>query len=735
VLLVLGSLSLGTLSEGALAANPDWEADVKRLVSQFEPTDMERTAGAVVIAYEKQIVSLGGGRVAHTTRVAIRVFDRKAVDDYSRIAISFNSFYSSINLDFAYALDSDGKKHVVRPDAVQISTRNEELIYSDVRELGFSLPALEPGTTIVYQVSERETKSPIPNGWYARLPFHYWQYGVAGRIPRLDPVRSSKIVLDFPKDEVVRAESRLAPITPTRSEYNGRIVLTWESRNLGMIPIEPGMSDASYVAPSLVVSTLKDWSDVDAWGRNIYLPGSESDQQFTALARKLRAKSDQREKIKGAFDYVKNNIRYVAADVQRGGVVPHPVQEVLKNRYGDCKDQAVLLSTILRTIGVPAYPALIARYPAPSPDRKLPNLSFNHMIVYVPDAQGDLWLDTSGASNRFPGIHWTLEGREAFVIDGRGGRLLTVPRSNAERNTAIVRSEISYVQKDLEARVRVTTTGALADSLKSRAEMDPNAEDELEKSLKSMYPSGEVLSFEILKTPSDVDVFEYRGVMRFSDKKTTGEQGSFLISGHVRTAVALFSPFMNLQSPAARRHQYLAEYTRRLILETRVSPPSEVYREISLNSGLNLDSELFAVRHRKSREDDVVVVADEFVLRSAVIGRAAYERFYGDLKTVTDSRPWVLEFRLDKQHEELSRLERELKEKQNPTVVLELAKFHMKYGEYEKAQPLIEDVLSKDADNGEAQYLLGIVQGLMGDYEASKRSIERSRELDYRPQR
>ncbi|MBK7711537.1 MAG: transglutaminase domain-containing protein [Bacteroidales bacterium] len=70
------------------------------------------------------------------------------------------------------------------------------------------------------------------------------------------------------------------------------------------------------------------------------------------------------EKTKLLLDFVRNNIRYVAADIDRGGFTPHPLQEIINSRYGDCKDQVMLFISLLKCAGMEAFPVLVNPYPA-----------------------------------------------------------------------------------------------------------------------------------------------------------------------------------------------------------------------------------------------------------------------------------------------------------------------------------------------------------------------------------
>ena len=57
--------------------------------------------------------------------------------------------------------------------------------------------------------------------------------------------------------------------------------------------------------------------------------------------------------------FVQHDIRYVAIELGIGGWQPHTASDVFSHRYGDCKDKATLMRTMLHEIGVDSYHVVI----------------------------------------------------------------------------------------------------------------------------------------------------------------------------------------------------------------------------------------------------------------------------------------------------------------------------------------------------------------------------------------
>jgi len=101
------------------------------------------------------------------------------------------------------------------------------------------------------------------------------------------------------------------------------------------------------------------------------------------------------------------------------GHKPHPPAQVLKRRYGDCKDKALLLVSLLRATGIEAAPALANTRERAALDGFLPTAyAFNHAIVRARIDGKERWLDATLTSQRGELSALSTPGYErALVLD------------------------------------------------------------------------------------------------------------------------------------------------------------------------------------------------------------------------------------------------------------------------------------------------------------------------------
>jgi hypothetical protein len=147
----------------------------------------------------------------------------------------------------------------------------------------------------------------------------------------------------------------------------------------------------------LAVSTFPDYASFARAYAQRAADKAASSASVNALAARLTTGiHEPRERALALSNWVRAQIRYVGVYVGPGGVVPHAADTVLANRYGDCKDHAVLLEALLRAVGIDSTAVLVnsgSAYRLP----RVPTLGvFNHVITYVPSL--DLYLDSTAES-------------------------------------------------------------------------------------------------------------------------------------------------------------------------------------------------------------------------------------------------------------------------------------------------------------------------------------------------
>ena len=169
-------------------------------------------------------------------------------------------------------------------------------------------------------------------------------------------------------------------------------------------------------------------------------------------------------------EFVQRQIRYFVVEMGVGGYQPHAASEIFRNRYGDCKDKAALLSAMLRSVGVPSALMMVDDRRG-AIDPKAPSIEANHMItaIEVPPgyespklrsvitaATGKRYLifDPTWEKTPFGQLEHELQGSFGVLMAGDQSQIVALPVLSPELN-AIHRSAKFRLMPDgsLEGKV------------------------------------------------------------------------------------------------------------------------------------------------------------------------------------------------------------------------------------------------------------------------------------------
>ncbi len=128
---------------------------------------------------------------------------------------------------------------------------------------------------------------------------------------------------------------------------------------------------------------FRDWGSVARWLKDMFDRVASQDDKLDGVGSVYV--SDQStcfDRVESICRFVRDEIRYVAVEIGEGKMVPRPPSTTLANRYGDCKDKAMLTDAMLAQQGIECSPVLV---PVGTwIDEDLPSpFQFNHVIVGI----------------------------------------------------------------------------------------------------------------------------------------------------------------------------------------------------------------------------------------------------------------------------------------------------------------------------------------------------------------
>jgi uncharacterized protein DUF3857/transglutaminase superfamily protein len=332
-------------------------------------------------------------------------------------------------------------------DAVEISIPDidgSELV-SDVRVKVLQIPAAEPGNIVGYEYEEEIHPYVLQDIWEFQESY---------------PVREARYTLQLPQGWEYKASwLNYAEVKPTAGGNNQ---WQWTVSDLKPVKREAGMPPFRGVAGEMVLSIFPsgngpnrafvNWGEMGSWywgltsGRQSASP--EIKQKVNELTASVPAPLD---KMRALAKFVQRDIRYVAIELGIGGWQPHPAAEVFTHKYGDCKDKATLMGSLLHEIGVQSYYVVINTERGSITPQTPAHKGFDHAIIAIrlPDGVEDpslaaienhpklgriLFFDPTDELVPFGQLSGALQANYGLLVTSDGGELNELPKLPAGLN-------------------------------------------------------------------------------------------------------------------------------------------------------------------------------------------------------------------------------------------------------------------------------------------------------------
>jgi hypothetical protein len=487
--LILAFWISGCASRAQWATRIGWK---ELSLEEVPGSDAYPEAEALVLLDEGRMELLSGSELQLSMferHRIVKIFSQAGLR-YANVVIAYDP-RSRVEAIEARTIAPDGKITVLNSkDIYDVSLYPNYVWYSDQRAKIFTFPAAEVGSILEYRY---------------RMHIRHLTFWHAWSFQELVPVRLSRFTLIGPSEWEVRYRTYGAPIEPQviKAPPGFKSSYVWEMRDVPALVPEFSMPPLRERLIHLAIAPagVQNWDDVARWYHDLVSPQLRVPEEMRNLATELtRDAPDELTKLRRLFEWVRDKVRYVAVEIGIGGYQPHPVAEVFRNRYGDCKDMVTLLCSLAEQVGLQVHQAIVSTWHNGPPDTSLPSqLQFNHVIAYCPAL--DIWMDPTEKGCPFGRLPWYDQGLPVLVVEKDGnGKIVTTPREPPDSN----RSEIDWwvnLAADGSASVRgeIRLFGAPASELREQLTAVPKQEWRkwLETSLAKQCSGADLDSFGI----------------------------------------------------------------------------------------------------------------------------------------------------------------------------------------------------------------------------------------------
>ncbi len=346
----------------------------------------------------------------------IKIINKKGIKKYSSLTFPFSKKNQKLKVYFIKIIQPNGNIIHINPNLLKTVTapfNPEAPIFSNQLLKTIQLPGLIKGSIIDYKYRTVVIKPYMKNNFFTEDYFG-----------GLSPLKKSVYKLTIPKGLYYRYAGYGLKEKPEIIKNSLNTTLIWSIWNREKITPEEMGPGESFIVPHVMISSVKSWNKVALWyahlTKDIIKPGAELNKYIDSL---IHSKKTKLEKIKAIYNFTAKKIRYVGYEFGINGYKPSNVNSIFKNRFGDCKDHATLFSSMLKQIGVNAYPVLIPTTEIPDMNPDIPTpFVFDHEITAIKLKSGRfMFADTTSNVTTFGDLPPMDQGRNVLIlVNGKG---------------------------------------------------------------------------------------------------------------------------------------------------------------------------------------------------------------------------------------------------------------------------------------------------------------------------
>ena len=382
---------------------------------------------------------------------------------YAEESVFYSGFYDVTDIS---AVTMVPGKRKYREVSVRQITEKDELssgvFHDDVKSKNFIYPALQEGAkTVLYY--RQQTKDP-----------HFLK---SFYLAELMPVEEQ--VYEIRCDKGIEMAFSYFNTTAeacnfNRTESNGKVIYSWSSKEMPELELEESAPNHLYYIPHIIpritsyeaggkkIPVLTDVADLHAWYHSLIdqVDRSRSDELVAITDSLTKGLETELEKVKAIYDWVQNNIKYIAVEDGLGGFIPRAPTTVCENRYGDCKDMSSIIHQMLDIAGIGSHITWVGTRDIPYSYKEVPTPNVdNHMITtYIRDSTY-YFLDATGQYSPIDLPSGFIQGKEVMINRGDDFELFRVPVAPPERSQVSDTVDLQLADGRLSGQGKAVFTG------------------------------------------------------------------------------------------------------------------------------------------------------------------------------------------------------------------------------------------------------------------------------------
>ncbi|MFH0762269.1 MAG: DUF3857 domain-containing protein [Candidatus Omnitrophota bacterium] len=417
---------------GGIRHIKDLAPQISRIISAAPSAQNYPQAGALVLSCDESIEVTSEGTQEVSLHYLIKILNQRGKEDFSEAKIDYDSTYEKVELEYARTIKPDGQVAQVGTRHIRnVSKYMNFPLYSNARLFIISFPEVVEGSIIEYKLKV-----------YRSQLLNKKDVVIAYPLQSSEPVLAAGFRVSLPQERKLniriineKYNDFAAPVAPHIQENDSRIIYSWQFKDIPQIIPESNMPASVEINPTILLSTFNHWQEIYDWWWALARDKIKADKDIRNKTEELtKDKASAEEKIRAIYNFCAQKIRYVAVEYGQAGYQPHPAELIFKNKYGDCKDQAILLVTMLREAGIKSWPVLIATREYYNLRPEFPSVLFNHCIAALELEGKTIFLDPTAETCSFGDLPAGDQQRRVLLFKEGGYTIEEIPLYPAEHN-------------------------------------------------------------------------------------------------------------------------------------------------------------------------------------------------------------------------------------------------------------------------------------------------------------
>jgi transglutaminase-like putative cysteine protease len=456
------------------------------------------------------------------------------------------------------------------------------------------------------------------------------------------PMESWRYRLLWPRDRPLSITALGTKVPATETRLGSTTQYEWRTADSEPTDSEKGTPKWYPTWGQVSLSSLTSWSQVVDGTMPFYtktggLP-PELAQQVQAIEKKY---PDDRDRITQALRLVQDSLRYVSLSIGDGSIVPRDPADVVRSGFGDCKDKALLLATMLRAMGIEAYPALTDT----EKGRMLPSEGpspyvFDHAIVEVRYQGQAYWLEPtrSHEGGRFPDLAGVTYGWALPIAPGQK-KLERIPYGSKRPTYRTVERYELPAAPDSPLSLHVETTYLDADADWMRGNVASKSPAAIEREYLDFYAG----LYRGLKLEKPIRFTDDRDANRIVVREYYSLPAAMLsqnaLDRNFPVKASSLNDFDDKPDDGRRTPFGISSPVNKLQTIVLVTPGHRP----PTPKGVSIDGAGFRYSLRASRNADALTLDYSLTGTSDVIAPDAIGRYRSDVDSLKDANDWELD--------------------------------------------------------------------------------------------